>query len=246
MIIGTQKGGTTSLHSYLLKHPGFGPTLTKEIHYFDRAHLPSMRWYQAHFPMRLPRERICIDSTPQYLTHPLVPQRVKEFYPFMKFVVLLRNPVERAYSHYNHRVSRNQEHRRFEDAIDELIKSEGTYASTSEKFEDSGRPEGPNKDFRNYLNRGKYAIQIRNWFDSFSRDQFLILNSEEFFSNPREAIAEVCQFVGVGGDFQGATRVENSGGNYPRMSPEIRETLTSYYESSNDDLYSLLNVDYRW
>src|SRR5579863_6754349 len=110
MIIGTQKGGTTSLYNYLIDHPNISSIFKKEPHFFDFNFYKGVSWYRAHFPSLLEKyysERvhgqkfITGEASPYYLYHPLVPQRIKETMPtaYTKFIVLLRNPIDRAYSH---------------------------------------------------------------------------------------------------------------------------------------------------
>ena len=105
IIIGTQRGGTTSLYSYLASHPSVGPASTKEVHFFDNKYTKGLAWYRAHFPSAIEkyyaehiqkRKFITGESSPYYLFHPHVPKRVAKDVPHAKFIVLLRNPVDRA------------------------------------------------------------------------------------------------------------------------------------------------------
>src|SRR5437879_9845243 len=118
IIIGTQRGGTTSLYSYLASHPSVGPASTKEVHFFDNKYTKGLAWYRAHFPSAIEkyyaehiqkRKFITGESSPYYLFHPHVPKRVAKDVPHAKFIVLLRNPVDRAYSQYNHAVDGGRE-----------------------------------------------------------------------------------------------------------------------------------------
>src|SRR4051812_20031887 len=106
LIIGAQKSGTTSLSSYLVEHPDMLPSLRKEVHYFSFNYERGVNWYRAHFPYthHLRRGALTLDATPYYLVHPLVAQRAAQLLPHAKLVVLLRNPVDRALSHYQHEV----------------------------------------------------------------------------------------------------------------------------------------------
>ncbi|MFN8451844.1 MAG: sulfotransferase [Anaerolineae bacterium] len=118
-IIGGQKCGTTSLYAYLLQHPRV-VSLFKEVHFFDNNYYKGRRWYRAQFPLAgAPSEDalITFDASPYYLFHPAAPQRVAALYPDMKLIALLRNPVDRAYSHYSHNRQSTAEKLSFEDAI---------------------------------------------------------------------------------------------------------------------------------
>ncbi|RAQ39531.1 deacetylase sulfotransferase, partial [Arthrospira sp. O9.13F] len=100
IIIGTQKGGTNSLYQYLCQHPQIIPAASKEIHYFTLNYHQPPQWYQSQFP-RLPHpQQLTGEGSPYYLYHPAVPQRLHQYSPQVKLIVLLRNPVDRAISHY--------------------------------------------------------------------------------------------------------------------------------------------------
>src|SRR5690348_1015601 len=126
LIIGTQRGGTTSLYHYLQAHPCIGPASTKEVHFFDMRFHKGLAWYRGHFPSRIDQyaveqahghSLVTGEATALYLFHPHAPKRVAEALPSVKLIVLLRNPVNRALSHYYHAVKHGQETLSFEEAI---------------------------------------------------------------------------------------------------------------------------------
>jgi Sulfotransferase family len=97
LIIGTAKGGTTSLFNYLAHHPDVVPPLGKEMHYFDMYYARGERWYRGRFPYeyRLRNGTLTLDASPYYLFHPLAPERAARLLPDAKLIALLRNPVDR-------------------------------------------------------------------------------------------------------------------------------------------------------
>ena len=106
LILGAQRCGTTSLYNYLAQHPSVGPlVLEKGAHYFSTNYDKSLAWYRSHFPMkwRAAAERrhgrpfVTGEGSPYYLFHPLAAQRVAKTLPHVKLLVMLRDPVERAY-----------------------------------------------------------------------------------------------------------------------------------------------------
>src|SRR5690242_6983741 len=126
LIIGTQRGGTTSLYHYLEAHPCIGPSTTKEIHFFDRRVNKGIAWYRGHFPTRIEKyyvERlhgrafITGEASPSYLFHPHVPRRIAKVLPHTKLIILLRNPIDRAYCQYYHSLELGYETLSFEEAI---------------------------------------------------------------------------------------------------------------------------------
>ena len=106
LVIGAQRSGTTSIFNYLIQHPDVVAPLGKEIHYFDLHYDQGVRFYRGRFPYshRLRNGAITLDATPYYLVHPLAPERAAGLLPDIKLIALLRNPIERAFSHYQHEV----------------------------------------------------------------------------------------------------------------------------------------------
>ena len=101
LIIGAQRAGTTWLYSVMQNHPSVLSGHKKEIRYFDRLYkTKSVKWYEAFFPIFKRKGKVTGEATPDYLFHPLVPERVYRLFPDIKIIALLRNPVDRAYSHY--------------------------------------------------------------------------------------------------------------------------------------------------
>src|SRR6266540_3594706 len=120
LIIGAQRSGTTSLFNYLTQHPDVLPPLGKEIHYFDFHYARGVDYYRGRFPYshRLRNGALTLDATPYYLMHPLVPQRAARLLPDVKLIAVLRNPISRALSHYQHEVRGGREPLSFVEALD--------------------------------------------------------------------------------------------------------------------------------
>lgn len=146
LIIGAQKGGTTSLYTYLCQHPRVVGASRIEVHFFDLAYDKGWWWYRSHFPVHVFRrgERIVTgEASPYYIFHPLVPERVRKDLPNVKLVAILRNPVDRAYSHYQHVRRNGREPLSFEEAIErepprtegeaEIISSDDEYQSSAHR-----------------------------------------------------------------------------------------------------------------
>jgi hypothetical protein len=127
IIIGGQRCGTTSLFNYLTQHPDVFPSCPKEVHYFSIHYHKGVNWYRSHFPLVMQksyverghdRRFVAGEATPYYIAHPHAPQRIAETVPEAKLIVLLRNPVDRAYSHYHYEVKNGLETLSFAEAID--------------------------------------------------------------------------------------------------------------------------------
>ena len=127
LIIGAARSGTTSLYQYLTEHPSIIPGVGKEIYFFDKKFKKGINWYKSFFPTKFSMAIIknkqktkCItgEATPRYLHYPHAPKRIFEFLPKIKLIVLLRNPIDRAYSHYQMEVSSGNEELSFEESIE--------------------------------------------------------------------------------------------------------------------------------
>ena len=127
VIIGAQKSGTTSLYDFVVRHPDIAPAAKKEMHYFSRRYGLGELWYRSNFPTNLSRRnfykktnqrRLSGEASPTYIFYPAVPSRMKKILPDVKLIVLLRNPVDRAYSQYHHTMRANKETLPFEKAIE--------------------------------------------------------------------------------------------------------------------------------
>lgn len=107
MIIGSPRCGTTSLYKYITFHPQILAAANKEICFFSEHFNKGLAWYQAHFPPPIdPGHFLTGEATPTYFTHPLAAERLHECLPKVKLIVILRNPGDRAFSHFQMLVRR--------------------------------------------------------------------------------------------------------------------------------------------
>jgi hypothetical protein len=242
LILGTQKGGTTSLHEYLCRHPQVSPSTSKEVHYFDLAYDRGEGWYRAHFhPRRNPGE-ITGESSPYYLFHPRAPQRVAADLPGVKLIVILRNPVDRAFSHHNHEVALGFEQLSFEDA---LAAEPVRLAGEEERLlADPRYSSFPHRHYA-YLERSRYAGQLERWFRHFDRDRFLVLDSEELFVEPAATVAAAQRFLGLRPEVPGDLSPRNAR-SYAPIAPPTRERLRNRFAADNERLYELVGRDFGW
>ncbi len=250
IIVGAQKGGTTSLYSYLSRHPQVLKASRKEVHYFDVVYGCGGSWYRSHFPRRSEiRERarrlgkpvLTGESSPYYLYHPLVPERVARDLPGAKLVVLLRDPVSRAYSHYHHEVRLGHETLSFEEALrrepERLRGAEAQLRADPALLHESHQ-------HHSYATRGLYAEQIERWLARFPRERVLIQKSEDFFADEQQCFDEVCRFLEIGPMGLGNPKAKNAG-SYSQAIPQGAE-LRAFFERPNRRLYELLGRDFGW
>ena len=169
MIIGAQRAGTTSLHAWLCSHPKVAPFQIDEVHYFDGQYDRGLRWYRSQLPMRI-RFRCQVEASPYMMLHPLAPERAARDLPSSsRFVALLREPVERALSHYSRNCKLGREHESFAVAL-RWKTSDWAVRSTHVR-----RGEGSQAHrWFSYRTRGLYAEQLGCWFDAVGRDRVMV------------------------------------------------------------------------
>ena len=246
IIIGAQKCGTTSLYYDLTAHPCIAPALTKEVHFFDTNFGKGTTWYRAHFPLLLPKARrqnvITGEASPSYIFHPLAPKRISGMIPTAKIIVLLRNPVDRAYSHYQHSVRKGVETLSFEDALThEAERLDGE----REKILQDESYDSFNRRNYSYLSRGIYVDQLETWTSIFPREQLLILNSEDLYTDPQAILKQVLDFLALPARALKEYAKHNQA-DYPRMGARTRGRLIDYFKPYNQRLYGYLGVDFDW
>lgn len=251
IIIGAQRAGTTSLFNYLAQHPNIYPSFPKEVHYFSNNYQKGLTWYRSHFPLIWHRQYVACqyencyvtgEATPFYLSHPLAPRRLKGVLPDIRLIVLLRNPIDRAYSHYHHEVKMGFENLSFEEAIQQepvRLGRELDKMSIDEEYRSF------NYQHYSYISRGIYVDQLIAWFQNFNQEQFLILKSEDFYNNPQRYCHQVARFLGLSG-WKWERFDQFNSSRYEVMNKATREQLSQYYRTYNNKLYEYLSIDFGW
>jgi hypothetical protein len=249
IIIGTQKGGSTSLYNYLAQHPHVSPSLVKEISYFDLNFSKGDKWYRNHFPsylhkayikQRYGREITTGEASISYLAHPDVPERVYNLLPDVKLIAILRNPIDRAYSHYQHRWRGNREARSFEEII-KIDKERLQHGWVNlPKDVQLGH------SFYSYLPRSLYVEQLKVWMKFFRKEQFLFLKSEDFFADTAKTVKQVINFLGLPDWELKEYPQYNAGGYKKSMADATRDELVEFFKPYNQCLYEYLERDFGW
>lgn len=245
LIIGAQRSGTTSLFRYLTEHPVVLRPLGKESHYFDLHYGRGVRWYRGRFPFsyRLRSGAMTLDASPYYLLHPLAPQRAAQLLPGVKLLAILRNPVERAFSHYQKAVREGREALSFADAIDREAER---LAGEEERLRSEPNYYSFNHHCCSYTLRGRYVDQLRRWVEHFPRERLMVVQSERMFREPAAVTAEVHQFLGLRPHLL-KRYTEFYRGNHGRgIPPDLRSKLVDYFEPYNRELYRWLGEEFDW
>ncbi len=252
LIIGAKKAATTSLYRNLIKHSYVEPSLTKEIDYFNRYYFKGTNWYRSHFPISIlkslalkrGKNLIVGEASPTYIYHPHAPKRVKKLIPYTKLIVILRNPVDRAYSHYNMEVIHKNENQTFEDAIkNEEYRIKGEF----EKMERNENYYSLKFENYSYLTSGIYIDQLKRWFQFFPKKQFNFIINEEFDVNPQKVFNQVFNFLDIPSlEIKNHLRYSQSSKNMKKMKSTTRKELIEYFKPYNEKLYSLLDLEMPW
>lgn len=185
--IGAQKAGTTTLHDILSKHPDIYLPESKEAFFFhyDENYIKGLKWYEKTFFDKWNGQNAVGSITPEYLYYENAAARIhKDLGSNIKLILILRNPVARAYSHYLMTVSRGFENESFEKAIQ--LEEERLKKGNFEKLHFS------------YLSRGHYFVQISRFLDLFPYEQMkFIIFEEEIKKNINQTIGEILDFLDV-------------------------------------------------
>ncbi len=189
LIAGAQKAGTTALWSYLRRHPDLFMPRKKELHFFDSEHLfksvpQRYEAYHWHFRRAKKQGQLCGEATPIYMYWQSAAERIWRYNPSMKLILILRNPIKRAYSHWNMERSRRREKFSFLDAIlTEESRCLRAFPLQHRKW--------------SYVDRGRYSRQIERLYRYFPLEQILVLRSEDLLKDHQAVLSKICQFLMV-------------------------------------------------
>ena len=248
LIIGAKRGGTTTLFRTLERHPDVASLVPafariKSPHYFDLNYERGDAWYRSHFALR--RGRLRGESNPYLLFHPLGPDRVVGIVPDAKLIALLRDPVERAFSHYWDRVKIGIETLTFADAV---AAEAARLAGQRERLEaspDRGVVSEAHEHY-SYLARGLYAEQLRRWLAHFPAERLLVLRSEDLYPAPNATYDRVTAFLGLSQFDPGAFEKHHGHADRPRIDPGLRRELAATFAGPNQELAELLGTPLWW
>src|SRR3954454_4597657 len=250
LIIGAQKAGTTALYAYLRDHPAIVGPPWKEVSFFDRHYRRGAGWYRGNFPSRLYLRRVHArssarpvvgEASPSYIFHPFAAERVAALVPNVRLIALVRNPIDRALSHYHHEVALGREPLSFEGA---LAAEESRMRGELERMRDSSYFSHAWWNYT-YASRGLYAEQLERWLEHFTRERLLVVPTDELGARPGETYARVLEFLGAPPqELASYPRIFSR--EYSQMEPRTREALRERFAQPNAKLYELLGRDLGW
>lgn len=243
LIIGAQRCGTTSLQDLISSHPDVRPPfLRKGIHYFDTDFRRGEAWYRSQFPYRRGGRRLTGEASPYYLFHPLVPGRIAEMIPKVKVIALVRDPVERAISHYKHEVRRGFEHLDMAAAFE---REDERLAGEEDKMIADPAYLSPDHQHFSYQARGMYADQLARYEALLPGENISVIESESFWRDPTPVLEQTYQFLGL--DRWTPPVVPHLNATRPREVPEgVVVRLRERFASANRRLLESRGIGSDW
>ena len=247
IIIGAVRSGTTSLYYNICEHSCVLPADYDEIGFFDSNYELGINWYRSMFPTKRESKKIkskngmCItgEDTPFYFWDKKAIERIKNKIPKTKLIVLLRNPIDRAYSNYQLGKRSGNELLSFENAIKkeiELLEKNNDFENDEiEKF----------RRTRSYIAKGLYYNQIKHWFALFPQEQILVLNSDDLAKNPHQTMKSVFNFLELPEE-EIINLQHRKVETYEKMNKETRQFLTNLFKPHNEKLFKSIGKRFDW
>lgn len=251
-VIGVQKGGTTSLYDSLLQHPQIIPSKTKEMFYYgnDSHYAKGIYYYKQFFATKIYKNfqsvkrkmRVySVDASTDTFENWQAPSRILANNEEAKIILLFRNPVHRAFSHYKFSVKKGFESADFEKALE--LEEERIKTAQNNKLADKHY----NYVFYSlgYRSRGIYCESVLNWIKTIPKNNIYINSSEEYFEHPKKVFYEISDFLGIKNCDAIKFNKLNEGSS-EKMKPETFNYLNEFYKPYNEKLFKLINKNFNW
>ena len=237
IVIGVGKCGTSSLSKYIEQHPEVLPAAEKEIHFFNKKYEFGLDWYKSHFPKISNQSQfITGESTPWYLNSLGVEKRIFQHFPNIKLIVILRNPVHRAFSQYNMHFQKGIEKRSFENVVKSEIKQIRKIKDLNLNYSPPGK---------GCLGIGLYVYFLERWMSIFPKQQFLILESEDLRKKPQQTMSKVFNFLNLS-NCENINFKQYNASDYSPIDANMHSTLCKFFEPYNQKLEKYLDVKFDW
>jgi len=248
-LIGMSASGTSSFFMNLVKHPKVYSPVKKETRFFNHNFEKGFDWYKANFPLRflMKSNQITGEGTAAYMDYSFVPERIRNFTPNAKMIVLMRNPIERAFSIYHKRVDKGLEKLSFEDAINSEFEIIKKYSNKNEVENYVFRDLIKEENQCMYLRRNIYVVKFERWFKVFTNpDQFLILENEELKKFPQDTYNKSFKYLGVEKFEIKNLATFNVQNKKSVMNKSTRKLLQEFFRPYNERLFKLLGKNFDW
>jgi sulfotransferase family protein len=243
VIVGAQKAGTTQLYAYMVKHPRCFGAAEKEVDYFSKHPKRSVAWYRSRFPWRRRvwrRQSQVLEASPSYLPTPGALRKMQTVLPNARVIVLLRDPVSRAFSHYQHKKTRHLETRSFEQAVDDEIRTNPFPAELGVAMHENAQP------MLGYVARGYYALQLELLLKLYRRNRVLVIDSASLFEDTAAVCNRVFSYMGLEDFDVEPNKVYNRGYYQEKIDPRVAERLREHYRPYDALLQDVFGQPFGW
>ena len=249
IIIGAGRAGTTALYTYLIQHPSIITASTDndapvaDLHFFEYMISDKISWYKSHFPRKSKNSFVTGEFTSTYMYHKNVPERIFNLIPKIKLIVILRNPIDKAYSTYNQQSHFNEVTSSFEETIKaefariDLIKNHIEYTNNNPNFD--------NYVEYNIIRHGIYFNYLEKWLKIFPKKQIFVVDSNELENFPQQTLNKVFEFLNLS-PHEIPNLAKVNVGKYSPMTESTRESLIEFYKPHNAKLNNLLGTNFDW
>ncbi|RDJ32173.1 MAG: sulfotransferase [Crenarchaeota archaeon] len=246
LIIGAMRSGTTSLYYDICEHPCIIPAAYDEIGYFDTNYHLGLNWYRSMFPTKFKKNStikhhgyfLTGEDTPFYFWRRDAAKRIHDLLPNIKLIVILRNPIDRAYSEHNNAVRVGTVKKSFEEVIDTELK---IYQENKVDFEFNLEQAAG----ESILAKGIYADQLSIWLEKFKHEQIFVIKNEDLTDDSNTVLNETYHFLGLP-EYNLTDHHKMKKGKYEKMNEKTREKLFDFFKPHNLRLENLLNRKFEW
>ncbi|MGI9609854.1 MAG: sulfotransferase family protein [Acidimicrobiia bacterium] len=232
LLIGGMRCGTTSVTSWLKLHPEVGGSTVREVHYFDRYYDRGTNWYRSHFDYRKTR-RLTFEKSASYMLVPGTAGRAAALLPDARLVAIVREPAQRAWSHYRWRSNNGNESRTFREAVESELS--GPLVTPSYPSDRQDMP---------YVAAGRYASQLAPWIESYGPESLLIIDSHRLFEDPEPQLKRLCDHIGLDRGVAPFVRRNQSPAEKPDSG--IIRLLREHYAESDRRLADMMGESPSW
>jgi hypothetical protein len=248
IILGNSFCAKTLLYNYLTQHRLILKNIFEESAFFVDYYEKGSSWYKANFPLKIQKSllkrksgKIPLVGETINLPYYEIPERVHKLIPNPKIIVILRDPIDRAYASYSSLVKKGIELLTFEEAV---LKKIDRWADVNQKLTEN-QIEGLEEKISTYLSNSIYVYDIKNWIKYFPKEKMLFLKSEDLFEKPLETVNNTLEFLGLEPLVHlvnYSERLENT----QLINTKIKEDLNKFFKPYNKLLYELLGCDLGW
>jgi sulfotransferase family protein len=245
IVAGVQKGGTTFLYQEMLRHPDVRGSLTKEVHFFDENFDKGIDWYSAMFPRSRSGAQILRgEASPAYIFHPAAVRRIADTLTDTRLIVIVRDPVQRALSHYNHERRLGFEPcATFEEA---LALEDSRVVEEFEMLSNGSMARSFAVGHFAYARRGLYADQLKRATKLIGRERLLVLVSEDMFADPSGTTSQALEFVGATPHINDRVGQNDMAFESESMDEHTKGMLMEKFAEPNAELAEFLGRDLPW